>query len=56
MEPDLDTPSASQSHATGQAERCFAMKPNFMSTPSQSRLRPFLRHVGSALSFATLTP
>ena len=40
--PDLDTPSASQSHATGQTDRCFAMKPNFMSTPSRSRLRPFL--------------
>ena len=40
--PDLDPPSASQSHAAGQTERCFAMKPNFMSTPSQSRLRPFL--------------
>src|SRR5271168_2205208 len=40
--PDLDTPSASQSHATGQTERCFAMKPNFMSTPSRSRPRPFL--------------
>src|ERR1700685_2624961 len=40
--PDLDTPSASQSHATGQTDRCFTMKPNFMSTPSRSRPRPFL--------------
>ena len=32
--PDLETPSASHSHATGQIPRCFAIKPNFMSTPS----------------------
>ena len=42
MEARPRSPSASQSHATGQTERCFAMKPNFMSTPSQSRLRPIL--------------
>src|SRR5271170_427157 len=40
--PDLETPSASHSHATGQTERCFTIKPNFISTPSRSRPRPFL--------------
>jgi hypothetical protein len=40
--PDRDTPNASHSHATGQIFRCFAMKTNFMSLPSQSRPRPFL--------------
>src|SRR6202034_3122968 len=54
--PDLDTPSVSQSHAAGQTERCFAMKPNFMSTPSRSRLRPFLRHVALRLELCDLTP
>jgi hypothetical protein len=54
--PDLDAPTASQSHATGQTERCFAMKLNFMSTPSQSRLRPFLRHVAIRLELCDLTP
>ena len=34
--------SALHSHATGQTERCFAIKPSFMSTPSRCRLRPFL--------------
>jgi hypothetical protein len=38
--PERDTPSALHSHATGQIVRCFAMKPNFVSTPSRSRLRP----------------
>ena len=40
--PERDTPSAAHSHATGQIPRCFAMKPNFMSTPSRRRLWPFL--------------
>ena len=42
--PERDTSSASKSHATGQIERCFAMKANLMSLPSQSRLRPFLEY------------
>lgn len=37
---ERDTSSASQSHATGQIPRCFAMNVNFMSRPSRSRLRP----------------
>jgi hypothetical protein len=32
------------SHATGQMVLCFAMKTNFMSLPSQSRLWPFLEY------------
>src|SRR3954470_23666363 len=35
---------ALHSHATGQIFRCFAMKTNFMSLPSQRRLRPFLKY------------
>src|SRR5882724_3420611 len=39
--PDRDTPIALHSHATGQIFRCFAMKTNSMSLPSQRRLGPF---------------
>ena len=39
---DRETSSVSQSDRTGQIPRCFAIKPNFTSTPWQSRPRLFL--------------
>lgn len=38
--PERDTLSASQRHATGQIERCFATNATFISRPWQSRRRP----------------
>src|SRR5690606_41067366 len=42
MEPERDTPSASQIHETGQIPRCFATKENLISSPWRSRPRLLL--------------
>ncbi len=41
LKPERETLSASESHATGQIERCFVMNANLISRPWQSRLQPF---------------
>jgi hypothetical protein len=52
MEVGRETPSASHNHAGGQILRCFAMKPNFVSSPSKVG-SGYFRMSRSALRFVT---